>query len=42
MTESEWWQWYAKPHLAAEIAAKRLDALNLRESSLHIWPRVMQ
>jgi hypothetical protein len=37
MTESEWWTWYAKPYLAAELAAGNLDSLNLRKSSLHIW-----
>jgi hypothetical protein len=37
MTESEWWQWYAKPYLAAELAAGNLDSLNLRRNSLHIW-----
>jgi hypothetical protein len=39
MTEAEWWQWYVKPYLAAEIVARNLDALKLMECSLHIWPR---
>jgi hypothetical protein len=37
MTESEWWAWYVKPYLSAEIAARNLSAMKLRESSLYIW-----
>jgi hypothetical protein len=39
LTEAEWWTLYAKPYLAAEIAAGNLNAMKLRECSLHIWPR---
>jgi hypothetical protein len=37
LTEAEWWAWYVKPYLSAEIAARNLTAMKLSGSSLHIW-----
>jgi hypothetical protein len=36
-TESDWWHFYVKPYLSAEIAARNMSAMKLRESSLYIW-----